>query len=73
MMGAKQLKVELRVRDLERSCDLYLRLGFREIPNTDQPHLTIRDSVVGECPGWAGGSDVSGERRRPDPSREKRP
>ena len=29
----------LRVRDLERSCALYLRLGFREIPNTDQPNL----------------------------------
>jgi lactoylglutathione lyase len=39
MRGAKQLKVGLRVRDLERSCVLYLRLGFRQIPNTDQPNL----------------------------------
>lgn len=39
MGGSKQLKVGLRVRDLEWSCDLYLRLGFRRIPHTDQPHL----------------------------------
>jgi lactoylglutathione lyase len=31
--------VGLRVRDLERSCALYLRLGFRQIPRTDQPNL----------------------------------
>ncbi|WP_282793267.1 VOC family protein [Streptomyces sp. CC224B] len=42
MMGSKQLKVGLRVRDLKRSGDLYLRLGFRELPNegpSAQPHL----------------------------------
>ncbi|MER6443910.1 VOC family protein [Streptomyces venezuelae] len=39
MMGAKQVKVGLRVRDLQASGDLYLRLGFREIPNDDQPNL----------------------------------
>jgi lactoylglutathione lyase len=39
MRGAKQLKVGLRVRDLERSCALYLRLGFRQIPVPDQPNL----------------------------------
>jgi lactoylglutathione lyase len=39
MRGSRQLKVGLRVRDLERSCALYLRLGFRQIPHTDQPNL----------------------------------
>ncbi|MEI5102378.1 VOC family protein [Streptomyces sp. PmtG] len=39
MMGSKQLKVSLRVRDLKRSGDLYLRLGFRELPNDEQPGL----------------------------------
>jgi lactoylglutathione lyase len=39
MRGAKQLKVGLRVGDLEKSCDLYLRLGFRQIPHPDQPNL----------------------------------
>lgn len=39
MMGSKQLKVGLRVRDLSASGDLYLRLGFRELPNQEQPHL----------------------------------
>ncbi|MGK5629471.1 VOC family protein [Streptomyces sp. URMC 123] len=39
MMGEKQVKVGLRVRDLDRSRDLYLRLGFREIPNDDKPTL----------------------------------
>lgn len=39
MRGAKQLKVGLRVRDLERSCALYLRLGFRQIPMPGQPNL----------------------------------
>jgi lactoylglutathione lyase len=38
-MGARQLKVGLRVRDLQASADLYLRLGFREIPNDEQPGL----------------------------------
>jgi lactoylglutathione lyase len=37
MRGSRQLKVGLRVRDLERSCALYLRLGFRQIPQPDQP------------------------------------
>ncbi|WP_067647397.1 VOC family protein [Nocardia harenae] len=46
-MGAKQLKIGLRVRDLHRSAALYLRLGFREIPNDDQPelrYLTFRNT-----------------------------
>ncbi|WDZ88238.1 VOC family protein [Micromonospora cathayae] len=38
-MGARQLKVGLRVADLDRSCALYLRLGFRQIPGQDQPNL----------------------------------
>lgn len=38
-MGARQLKVGLRVADLDRSCDLYLRVGFRRIPSPEQPHL----------------------------------
>jgi lactoylglutathione lyase len=38
-MGERQLKVGLRVRDLSRSADLYLRVGFREIPNSEQPNL----------------------------------
>jgi lactoylglutathione lyase len=37
--GTKQLKVGLRVSDLEASCALYLRLGFRQIPHPDQPNL----------------------------------
>lgn len=32
MRGARQLKVGLRVGDLEESCALYLKLGFRQIP-----------------------------------------
>jgi lactoylglutathione lyase len=39
VMGERQLKVGLRVRDLSRSADLYLRVGFREIPNGEQPNL----------------------------------
>ncbi|WP_228540168.1 VOC family protein [Nocardia sp. XZ_19_385] len=39
MMGAKQLKVGLRVRDLEASRRLYLKIGFREIPNDQEPNL----------------------------------
>lgn len=39
MGGLKQLKVGLRVRDLQASCDLYLRLGFKQIPHQDQPNL----------------------------------
>ena len=38
-MGARQLKVGLRVRDPARSAQLYLALGFKEIPNDDQPDL----------------------------------
>jgi lactoylglutathione lyase len=38
-MGARQLKIGLRVRDLRRSAGLYLRVGFREIPNSEQPNL----------------------------------
>jgi lactoylglutathione lyase len=37
--GTTQLKVGLRVRDLESSCALYLRLGFRQIPRPDEPRL----------------------------------
>jgi lactoylglutathione lyase len=37
--GSKQLKVGLRVQSLEASCALYLQLGFRQIPNTQQPNL----------------------------------
>lgn len=39
MRGAKQLKVGLRVRDLDASCALYRQLGFRQIPHEDQPNL----------------------------------
>jgi lactoylglutathione lyase len=39
VMGERQLKVGLRVRDLPRSADLYLRVGFREIANAVQPNL----------------------------------
>jgi lactoylglutathione lyase len=39
VMGERQLKVGLRLRDLSRSADLYLRVGFREIPNHEQPNL----------------------------------
>ncbi len=39
MRGSNQLKVGLRVRDLDTSCRLYLRLGFRQIPHDDQPNL----------------------------------
>ncbi|WJV50213.1 VOC family protein [Streptomyces flavofungini] len=39
MMGSKQLKIGLRVKDLQVSGDLYLKLGFRELPNDEQPHL----------------------------------
>lgn len=35
----RQLKVGLRVRDLDASCDLYLRLGFRQIPQPDEQNL----------------------------------
>jgi lactoylglutathione lyase len=34
-----QLKVGLRVADLETSCAVYLRLGFRQIPRPDEPRL----------------------------------
>jgi lactoylglutathione lyase len=37
--GMTQLKVGLRVGDLEASCALYLRLGFRQIPRPDEPRL----------------------------------
>lgn len=39
MMGAQQLKLGLRVRDLRRSAELYTRVGFREIPDSEQPNL----------------------------------
>ena len=38
-MGARQLKVGLRVADLRRSADVYLSVGFKEIPNVEQPNL----------------------------------
>jgi lactoylglutathione lyase len=37
--GATQLKVGLRVRDLEASCVLYLKLGFKQISRPDEPLL----------------------------------
>jgi lactoylglutathione lyase len=37
--GAKQLKVGLGVADLDASCALYLKLGFKQIPHPDQPKL----------------------------------
>jgi lactoylglutathione lyase len=37
--GMTQLKVGLRVRDLDASCALYLKLGFRQIPRPDEPQL----------------------------------
>lgn len=37
--GTTQLKVGLRVRDLEASCALYLKLGFRQIPRPDERWL----------------------------------
>jgi lactoylglutathione lyase len=39
MRGGRQLKVGLRVRDPETSCRLYLKLGFKQIPGPDEPHL----------------------------------
>jgi lactoylglutathione lyase len=39
LRGSKQLKVGLRVHDLDRSCALYLKLGFKQIPHPDQPTL----------------------------------
>lgn len=38
-MPTKQLKVGLRVRDLDRSFDLYRRLGFRHLPQPEQTRL----------------------------------
>lgn len=38
-MPTKQLKVGLRVRDLDRSFDLYRRLGFRHLPQPEQTQL----------------------------------
>jgi predicted lactoylglutathione lyase len=35
--GTTQLKVGLRVRDLEASSALYLKLGFKQIPRPDEP------------------------------------
>jgi lactoylglutathione lyase len=37
--GAKQLKVGLRVADLDASCALYQKLGFKQIPRHDEPRL----------------------------------
>jgi lactoylglutathione lyase len=37
--GMTQLKVGLRVRDLDASCALYLKLGFKQIPRPDEPKL----------------------------------
>ena len=39
VMGARQLKVGLRVDDLDRSVELYRQIGFKEIPNDEQPEL----------------------------------
>src|SRR3712207_3533899 len=38
-MGARQLQVGLRVDDLDRSVALYREIGFKEIPNDEQPEL----------------------------------
>ncbi|OZM70275.1 glyoxalase [Amycolatopsis antarctica] len=38
-MGAKQLKVGLRVGDMDRSCTLYRKVGFKEIPEEQQPGM----------------------------------
>jgi lactoylglutathione lyase len=35
----KQLKIGLRVQDVEASCALYMKLGFKQIPRPDEPHL----------------------------------
>lgn len=42
VVGQRQLKVGLRVRNLPRSADLYQRVGFREIPDVEQPNLRYR-------------------------------
>jgi lactoylglutathione lyase len=39
VVGAKQLKVGLRVDDLDRSASLYRQIGFRGIPDDEQPEL----------------------------------
>ena len=39
MTGGRQLKIGLRVADLERSTALYRSLGFREIPDRGQQWL----------------------------------
>jgi lactoylglutathione lyase len=39
IMGARQLKVGLRVDDLDRSVALYRQIGFKELPNGQQPEL----------------------------------
>jgi predicted lactoylglutathione lyase len=39
MRGARQLKVGMRVSDLEMSCALYLKLGFKQISRSDEPYL----------------------------------
>ncbi len=36
---ARQLRIGLRVRDLDRSAKLYRELGFRDIPDDTQPEL----------------------------------
>lgn len=38
-MGARQLKVGLRVDDLDRSVALYRQIGFKELPDDEQPEL----------------------------------
>lgn len=39
MRGSRQVKVGLRVLDLDKSCALYKEVGFRLIPHDDQPNL----------------------------------
>lgn len=39
VMGAKQMKVGLRVTDVDRSTALYLKTGFKQIPQPSQPAL----------------------------------
>ncbi|MFE6690194.1 VOC family protein [Streptomyces sp. NPDC057743] len=39
MRRTRQLKVGLRVRDLDASCGLYRKLGFKQVPHTSYPGI----------------------------------
>ena len=43
--GMTQLKVGLRVRDVEASCELYLKLGFKQIPER-MSHAQRKDAAM---------------------------